>query len=78
MNKQKLDERCENCAQPGVTLRLISEVYDGILIEGIPQYACPHCGERYITSDTQHAIDEIRAHPQRHTTEKLIRAAALA
>ena len=82
MNKfsgpNSIDERCENCTKPGVVLRLIAEVYDGILIEGIPQYACPHCGERYITSETQQAIDDIRANPQLHTTEKLIRAAALA
>jgi hypothetical protein len=72
------DERCENCGKPGVQLRFVADVYDGILIENIPQYVCAHCGERYITSQTQQAIDLIRANPERYTKEKTVLAAALA
>jgi len=43
-----------------VQLRYVADVYDGILIENTPQYVCPHCGERYIASETQQAIDRIR------------------
>ena len=70
--------RCENCATPGVQLRYVADVYDGILIENIPQYVCAHCGERYITSATQQAIDRIREQPERYTKEKKVLAAALA
>lgn len=78
--RKQLDpaERCENCAKPGVQLRYVADVYDGILIENIPQYVCPHCGERYITSEIQQAIDRIREQPERYTKEKRILAAALA
>ena len=82
MNKPRkrtaIDQRCENCATPGVQLRFVSDFYEGLLIENIPQYVCSHCGERYITSETQQAIDEIRARPERYTKEKKVRVAALA
>ncbi len=82
MNKRskqpQRDERCENCGVPGVQLRFVADVYDGILIENIPQYVCAHCGERYITSTTQQAIDRIREQPERYAKEKKVLAAALA
>jgi DNA-directed RNA polymerase subunit RPC12/RpoP len=72
------DQRCENCGAPGVQLRFVADVYDGILIENIPQYACARCGERYITSTTQEAINRIREQPERYAKEKKVLAAALA
>lgn len=72
------DQRCENCGTPGVQLRFVADVYDNILIENIPQYVCSRCGERYITSETQQAIDLIREQPELYTKEKKVLAAALA
>ena len=82
MNKQsnqlKPAERCEHCATPGMQLRYVADLYNGILIENIPQYVCAHCGERYITSETQQAIDHISEQPEWYTKEKKVLAAALA
>jgi len=32
-----------------------------VSIEGIPLHSCPHCGEAYLTADTLHEIERIRA-----------------
>jgi hypothetical protein len=31
-----------------------------MLIERIPQEACPHCGESYFTAQTMHEIERIK------------------
>jgi YgiT-type zinc finger domain-containing protein len=31
-----------------------------IVIEGIPLWSCPHCGESYFTAQTLHEIERIK------------------
>ena len=31
-----------------------------LVIEGIPLWSCPHCGESYFTAQTLHAIERIK------------------
>lgn len=32
-----------------------------LVIEGIPVWSCPHCGESYVTDQTMHEIECIKA-----------------
>jgi YgiT-type zinc finger domain-containing protein len=32
-----------------------------LVIEGIPMWSCPHCGESYFTARTMHEIERIKA-----------------
>lgn len=35
---------------------------DLLVIEGIPEYACPHCHEHYIMADTLRELDRLKRH----------------
>ena len=32
-----------------------------MVIEGIPMWSCPHCGESYFTAQTMHEVERIKA-----------------
>jgi len=32
-----------------------------LVIEGIPMWSCPHCGESYFTAQTMHEVERIKA-----------------
>lgn len=34
---------------------------DLLVIEGIPMWACPSCGESYFTAQTMHELERIKA-----------------
>ncbi|HET6890299.1 MAG TPA: type II toxin-antitoxin system MqsA family antitoxin [Pyrinomonadaceae bacterium] len=57
--------RCVSCGRAGMQLRKVTRSFgDGdslLVIEGIPLWACPHCGESYFTAQTMHQIERIKA-----------------
>jgi YgiT-type zinc finger domain-containing protein len=58
--------KCDICGKEGVRLRKVSETYgkgdDLLVIEDIPMFSCPHCGESYFTAETLHEIEHIKNH----------------
>ncbi|MBA2591649.1 MAG: type II toxin-antitoxin system MqsA family antitoxin [Gammaproteobacteria bacterium] len=56
---------CAACGQAGVLLREVTRSFGRgpnlLVIEGIPMWSCPHCGESYFTAQTMHEIERIKA-----------------
>ena len=56
---------CDFCGHPGLQTKLVTRSYGKgaalLVIEGIPVHSCPSCGESYLTADTLHEIERIRA-----------------
>ena len=57
---------CENCGRTGTQLRHITRSYGKgtslLVVENVPVVSCPHCGAAYLTADTLHEIERIKAH----------------
>lgn len=56
---------CALCRTPGIRLRYVTRSYGrgrGLLvIENVPVWVCPSCGESYLTADTLAVLDRIKA-----------------
>lgn len=56
---------CASCGQPGVRLRNVTRSFGRgpllLVIEDIPLWTCPHCGDSYFTAQTLHEIERIKA-----------------
>ncbi|MGH8654841.1 MAG: type II toxin-antitoxin system MqsA family antitoxin [Gammaproteobacteria bacterium] len=54
-----------SCGQAGVQRREVTRSFGRgpqlLVIEGIPMWSCPHCGESYFTAQTMHEIERIKA-----------------
>ena len=52
------------CVRAGVQLRAVTRSFGRgpslLVIEGIPLWSCPHCGESYFRAQTLHAIERIK------------------
>ena len=59
-----LNPLCASCGQPGVRLRKVTRSFGRgpslLVIEDIPLWTCPHCGESYFTAQTLHEIEHIK------------------
>lgn len=55
---------CAACGQAGVRLREVTRSFGRgprlLVIEGVPMWPCPHCGELYFTGQTMHEIERIK------------------
>jgi len=60
---------CESCGKKGLRLRHVTRSYGKgknlLVIENVPVYSCPYCGESFLDAETLHEIDRIRR--ERHT-----------
>ncbi|MDS4041272.1 MAG: type II toxin-antitoxin system MqsA family antitoxin [Candidatus Competibacter sp.] len=58
------EQICASCGKPGVQVRQVTRSFgrgDSLLvIEEIPLWTCPHCGESYFTAQTLHEIERIK------------------
>ncbi|MEI6302728.1 MAG: type II toxin-antitoxin system MqsA family antitoxin [Betaproteobacteria bacterium] len=56
---------CASCAKTGVEPRKVTRSFGHgaslLVIEGIPMWSCPHCGESYFSAQTMHEIERIKA-----------------
>jgi YgiT-type zinc finger domain-containing protein len=54
-----------SCGRTGIQLRSVTRSFGSgdalLVIEGIPMWSCPHCGESYFTAQTMHEIERIKA-----------------
>ncbi len=59
------EQLCASCGKPGVQMRQVTRSFGRgsklLLIEEIPLWTCPHCGESYFTAQTLHEIERIKA-----------------
>jgi YgiT-type zinc finger domain-containing protein len=54
-----------HCASDRVQLKYVTRSYgkgsDLLVIENIPMWSCPSCGESYFSAQTLHEIERIKA-----------------
>ncbi len=55
---------CEHCGSPSVQLKHVTRSFgkggDLLVIEGVPLWSCPSCGESYFTATTLHELERIK------------------
>jgi YgiT-type zinc finger domain-containing protein len=56
---------CPHCDSGKVHLKYVTRVFGKganlLVIEGIPMWSCPSCGESYFTAQTMHELERIKA-----------------
>jgi YgiT-type zinc finger domain-containing protein len=59
---------CDVCGNDGARIRRVCRSYGKgqnlLVIENVPVVSCPHCGESYLTAQTLHEIERIKAERQ--------------
>ncbi len=57
--------RCANCGSAHARVKYVTRSYgkgkELLVIERIPMWSCPACGESYFTARTMHEIDRMKA-----------------
>lgn len=65
-NARNATVRCENCGRGGAHVRHLTRSYARrsslLVVENVPVVSCPHCGATYLTAETLHEIERIKAH----------------
>ncbi len=58
------EEVCSNCRSTTVQLKHVTRSFGSgaglMVIENIPQWSCPSCGESYFTAQTMHELERIK------------------
>ena len=56
---------CDICGEEGALIRRVPRTYgkgqDLLVIENVPVVSCPNCGEIYLTAETLHEIERLKA-----------------
>lgn len=56
---------CTHCGSDRIQLKYVTRSYGKgeklLVIENIPMWSCPSCGESYFTAQTMHEIERIKA-----------------
>ncbi|MES2227357.1 MAG: type II toxin-antitoxin system MqsA family antitoxin [Pseudomonadota bacterium] len=59
------ESACAHCGGTKVHLKYVTRSFgkgpDLLVIEGIPMWSCPSCGESYFTAQTMHELERIKA-----------------
>jgi len=73
---------CAFCGAPGVKTiykdKLFGKGAQAVIIENLPVRQCDICGESYYDPQVSMMIDEILAHPEKHTAPRQVSVASLA
>jgi YgiT-type zinc finger domain-containing protein len=60
-----VEAACSYCGNSKVLLKYVTRSFgkgsDLLVIEGIPMWSCPGCGESYFTAQTMHELERIKA-----------------
>ncbi len=60
-----VDPQCEYCGSSDVQLKYVTRSFDKgaalMVVESIPMWSCPSCGESYFSAQTMHEIERIKA-----------------
>jgi YgiT-type zinc finger domain-containing protein len=59
------EQRCAHCGSASLQIRHVTRSFGKaaalLVIESIPMYSCPSCGESYFSAHTLHEIERIKA-----------------
>ena len=59
------DHLCANCGSSSVQVKHVTRSFGKastlLVIEAIPMFSCPDCGESYFSAQTLHEIERIKA-----------------
>jgi YgiT-type zinc finger domain-containing protein len=73
---------CDVCGKAGARLRRVSRSYGRgatlLVIENVPIISCPHCGETYLTADTLHELERLKAHRRSLASKRSVPVLAFA
>jgi len=73
--------KCDFCGKDGVRRRIVARTYGKrenlFIIENIPIFTCPQCGESYLEAQTLHDIERIKIHKKALSVNKTIPVAQL-
>ena len=65
MSFQPIAHRCAHCGSNTIQLKHVTRSFGKgvnlLVIEGVPLWSCPACGESYFTARTMHEIERIKA-----------------
>ena len=60
-----VERLCAHCGSPSVQLKHVTRSFGTgsalLVIEAIPMWSCPSCGESYFSAQTMHEIERIKA-----------------
>jgi len=60
-----LEHQCAHCGSSSIQLKHVTRSFGKganlLVIEGVPLWSCPACGESYFTAKTMHEIERIKA-----------------
>ena len=60
-----VEHRCANCGSASVQRKQVTRSFGKganlLVIEAIPMWSCPSCGESYFSAQTLHEIERIKA-----------------
>ena len=60
-----VENHCEHCGSSAVQLKHVTRSFDKgaalMVVESIPMWSCPSCGESYFSAQTMHEIERIKA-----------------
>ena len=58
------DHLCAHCGSSSVQIKSVTRSFGKaaalLVIEGIPMFSCPDCGESYFSAQTLHEIERIK------------------
>ena len=78
-SKREVTLGCENCGRGGAQIRHLTRSYSKgsslLVVENVPVVSCPHCGATYLTAETLHEIDRIKAHRRSFATRRNVAVA---
>jgi YgiT-type zinc finger domain-containing protein len=73
---------CDACGKRGARVRHVTRSYgkgDNLLvIENVPVISCPQCGMSYLTAETLHELERIKAHRSNFAVERPVPVAIFA
>ena len=69
--------KCDNCGKEGAKVRKFARNYgkgDNLpVIEDVPVVSCPNCGESYMTAETLHEVERLKAYQKSLAKERRAR-----
>jgi YgiT-type zinc finger domain-containing protein len=73
---------CDVCGKSGARIRHVTRSYGKgaslLVIENVPIVSCPHCGVSYLTAETLHELQRIKAHRANFAVERPVPVAVFA
>jgi len=76
------EHHCEHCGSSAVQLKHVTRSFDKgaalLVVESIPMWSCPTCGESYFSAQTLHEIERIKTLRKSVAVNRAVPVAAFA